>query len=287
MSYWFYYSTDGQKQGAVTEEQLKELAANGKITPGTMLEHQSGDKTIARDVKWLTFDEAAKHQMSPPPSHVEPSPFAAASPINQTIPHVAEKPNFSVKNVIKGCGCAAGIFFGLIVIAAIFSPSPEKIEERKQQREQRQAEREQQRTEQREQREAQQNQSDQDQLKKKIERECSTMFTRILDKYYPDDFTMWQRMSATVVNVTRFDDNGYALIDARIEVDAPASLQRSGEPRIKKRGVAKFERQVDGRYFITRVAVHNGNLQFVESQYLKNREIKLDGVEIILGDRAE
>ena len=110
MSYWFYYSTDGQKQGAITDEQLKELSANGKITPGTMLEHaKSGDKTIAGDVKWLTFGEAAPLQMHPQPS-VEPSSYTAST-IYQTIPQVDEKQKFSVKNVAKGCGCAAGIFF--------------------------------------------------------------------------------------------------------------------------------------------------------------------------------
>ena len=138
MAYWFYYTTDGQKQGAVSEEKLKELAANGKITPGTMLEHQSGDKTVANEVKWLTFGESTPFTATP---SVAPSPFIATVPLaTQAIPQIAAKSKFSVKNVVKGCGCAVGIFFGLIVIAAIVSPPSEEMEKRKEEREQRKAE---------------------------------------------------------------------------------------------------------------------------------------------------
>ena len=151
MSYWFYYNSDGNKQGAVTDEQLKELAANGKITPGTMIEHaKSGDKTIAAEVKWLTFGETVAQTQPRPISINESFRLAqtqSATPVNQTIPNVTEKPKFSVKNVIKGCGCASGIFFGLIVIGiignAIDPTTPEEKEQQKQQRQQQNIEREQ------------------------------------------------------------------------------------------------------------------------------------------------
>ena len=283
MAYWFYYTVNGQKQGAVTEEQLKELAKAGKITPGTMLEHQSGDKTIAAEVKWLTFGEPAQNQTSTPTTPVEPTPFTASStPANRTIPQNTTKKG-SVKKGCLGCGV---ILFVLFLIGLIAGPSPEERERRQKEREQQRAEQRERQAEREQQRAEQRQQTEHEQLKKKIERECSTMFSRILDEYYKDEFTMSQRMSmfSKVVNVTRLDDNGYALIHARIEVDAPASLQRPGEPRVKKRGGATFERKSDGRYFITRVTLDNGDLRFVESQYLKGREIKLNGAEIILGD---
>ena len=179
------------------------------------------------------------------------------------------------------------MLFVLFVIGLIFGPTPEEREQRQMEREQQRAEQRERQAAQRAQREEQRNQTANEQLKKKIERECSTMFGAILREYYQDDFTTWQRMSSTTVTVTRLDDDGYALISARIEVDAPASLQRPGEPRVKKRGGATFERTADGRYFITRVTLDQGDLRFVESEYLKDKEIKLSGVEITLGDREE
>ena len=147
MAYWFYYSTDGQKQGALTEEQLKELAANGKITPGTMLEHQSGDTTIARDVKWLTFGETAKPQTLLPQQPIEPTPHIATStPVHPVYVAEQAKKSFGDKlqdvgngmqqlgKGIIGAGCSCGclivsLIFLFAVISAIFNPQKDKEDE--------------------------------------------------------------------------------------------------------------------------------------------------------------
>jgi len=42
MTNYFYYDADRQKQGPVSEQQLKELAAEGTITPKTLLETDDG-----------------------------------------------------------------------------------------------------------------------------------------------------------------------------------------------------------------------------------------------------
>ena len=78
MSTWYYYDNDGHKQGPVTGGQLKWLAKNGKITPGTMVEPEEGKAAPARKVKGLTFVEASQPRPSPPP--VAPNPFTATPP---------------------------------------------------------------------------------------------------------------------------------------------------------------------------------------------------------------
>ena len=144
MSYWFYYNADGQKQGAITEEQLKELAANGKITPVTTLEHaKSGDKTIAADVKWLTFGEAKQPQTPPP--HVEHKPFISDVPpaqsFNETeknqkgfgekMQDVGNALTGIGKNMMAascGCGCLVMIIFvTFVAITSVNSPSFENL----------------------------------------------------------------------------------------------------------------------------------------------------------------
>jgi len=59
MSTWYYYDNDGQKQGAVTGGQLKWLAKNGKITPETEVETESGKSVLAGKIKGLTFAKTA------------------------------------------------------------------------------------------------------------------------------------------------------------------------------------------------------------------------------------
>ena len=55
MTNWFYYDSNGEKQGAVSGGQLKWLAKNGKITPGTLIETESGQMVPAVKIKGLTF----------------------------------------------------------------------------------------------------------------------------------------------------------------------------------------------------------------------------------------
>jgi hypothetical protein len=59
MSVWFYYDSDGQKQGPITGGRLKGLAKAGLITPGTMVQTEDGKAAPARRVKGLTFAGSA------------------------------------------------------------------------------------------------------------------------------------------------------------------------------------------------------------------------------------
>ncbi|MDR3233703.1 MAG: DUF4339 domain-containing protein [Planctomycetaceae bacterium] len=52
---WYYYDNNGEKQGLITHEALKDLAANGVITPQTRLETESGKQGIAGQIKGLIF----------------------------------------------------------------------------------------------------------------------------------------------------------------------------------------------------------------------------------------
>jgi len=52
---WYYYDGNGQKQGPVTGGQLKGLAKKGMISPGTMVESESGKVVLATKVGGLKF----------------------------------------------------------------------------------------------------------------------------------------------------------------------------------------------------------------------------------------
>ena len=60
-SNWFYYNEKGEKT-SVTGGQLKWLAKNGKITPGTLIETEDGRTAPAIKIKGLTFGEAAQSE---------------------------------------------------------------------------------------------------------------------------------------------------------------------------------------------------------------------------------
>ena len=84
---WFYYDSNGQKQGPVSGGELKGLAKTGKIIPGTMVEAESGKIVPAVKIKGLTFGEATQS---------EPSPFTASMPAVADNPFTAAmsiKPN--------------------------------------------------------------------------------------------------------------------------------------------------------------------------------------------------
>ena len=111
MSNWFYYNEQGEKI-AVTGGQLKWLAKNGKITPGTLVETENGVKAPAKKVKGLTFItsgatlpetasptpaqsvESEIYGLAAPPP--KPSPFTAAIPtaedMSVTDPSVVANP---------------------------------------------------------------------------------------------------------------------------------------------------------------------------------------------------
>ena len=53
---YFYFDQANQKQGPVTDQQLKELVAQGVIVPTTSLETETGHKGLARQIPGLFTD---------------------------------------------------------------------------------------------------------------------------------------------------------------------------------------------------------------------------------------
>jgi len=76
MSTWFYYDNNGQKQGPITDGQLKGLAEAGQITPETIIETEEGKTAPARKVTGLTFIETVQSAQM----HYEVAPFAEQNP---------------------------------------------------------------------------------------------------------------------------------------------------------------------------------------------------------------
>ena len=64
MSTWYYYDSNGEKQGPITGGQLKWLAKNGKITPGTLVETENGKAVLAVKVKGLSFVDMTSLQQT-------------------------------------------------------------------------------------------------------------------------------------------------------------------------------------------------------------------------------
>jgi hypothetical protein len=58
MANWWYYNEDGEKVGIITDRQLKKLARDGIIAPGTVVETEDGRTGLAKDVIGLTFAES-------------------------------------------------------------------------------------------------------------------------------------------------------------------------------------------------------------------------------------
>ncbi len=78
MPNYFYIDANGQKQGPIDDQQLQMLAAQGMITPETVLETDTGHKGLAGQVLGLKFNAAASTSTSTfdvVTSDV-PSPFA-------------------------------------------------------------------------------------------------------------------------------------------------------------------------------------------------------------------
>ena len=66
--HYFYYDTNDQKQGPFSREQLRELAANGIISPETLVETEDGYKAPAekyRDLKFRATTQQASQEISP------------------------------------------------------------------------------------------------------------------------------------------------------------------------------------------------------------------------------
>jgi len=68
MPNFFYLDANGQKQGPVTPQQLKALAAQGSINPNTPLETEGGHKGVAGQIPGLQFGSTA-----PQPAATQPT----------------------------------------------------------------------------------------------------------------------------------------------------------------------------------------------------------------------
>ena len=73
MTNYFYTDTNGNKQGPVDEQQLKELAAQGSIIPTTPMETDTGHKGVAGQIPGL-FPAVSSPFAQPVPSTVPPPP---------------------------------------------------------------------------------------------------------------------------------------------------------------------------------------------------------------------
>ncbi|MDR3232513.1 MAG: hypothetical protein LBT46_02385 [Planctomycetaceae bacterium] len=55
MANWYYYDNDLQKQGPINGTQVKILAGNGRIRPDTIMENETGQQGLAKQIPGLTF----------------------------------------------------------------------------------------------------------------------------------------------------------------------------------------------------------------------------------------
>ena len=67
MANFFYTDTNGQKQGPVTDQQLRTMAAQGIITPNTPLETEGGHKGTAGQIRGLFATAPASTPQIPSP----------------------------------------------------------------------------------------------------------------------------------------------------------------------------------------------------------------------------
>ncbi len=78
MTNWFYYDANGVKIGPVDNEGMKRLAGIGAVSPDTVIETDSGRKSVAGKIQGLIFSQtpAANLESKPVVKETEkPSPF--------------------------------------------------------------------------------------------------------------------------------------------------------------------------------------------------------------------
>jgi hypothetical protein len=120
MTNYLYIDASGQQRGPVNDEQLKELAAQGAITPQTPMETDAGHKGLAGQIPGLVFNTAAA------------SPFTAAIPVSHdpsTVTSSATALAAGGKLKYGLIGCA--VVFALFCVAGLLSdnqdsPTPEQ-----------------------------------------------------------------------------------------------------------------------------------------------------------------
>ena len=85
MAKWYYYKENGEKIGPMRGRELKQLAAQGIITPETWIENEEKTALRAGQAANLVFETVYMDTMDTPPpqsdSFVEPNPFTAPMPV--------------------------------------------------------------------------------------------------------------------------------------------------------------------------------------------------------------
>jgi hypothetical protein len=114
----FYYDQTNQKQGPVSEQQLKALAAQGAIGPSTPMETDTGHKGTAGQIPGLNFNAAATSQ----PRQTTP-PAAGFSDVMGNLSSPLEKFQQFKPLLIGGIVIAAIVVLGWFVVPALFGSS--------------------------------------------------------------------------------------------------------------------------------------------------------------------
>ena len=126
---YFYFDENGNRNGPVNEQQLKELATQGTINPSTPMETDTGHKGTAGQVPGLNFNAPS----------AAPSPIAASMPI--AVPTGPTNPLSKTLNtyfmvhwicmaaMIPTCGLSwiAGMVFMFILLYMMWKQVPTHI----------------------------------------------------------------------------------------------------------------------------------------------------------------
>ena len=107
---FYYIDAYGQRQGLVTEPQLKALAAQGIINPQTPLETEGGHKGLAGQIPGLFT--------VPPSPFAQPQPIPASMAVNVPSP---TEPTDIQPICAELLGMKPEVLFTFMYIAAIFS----------------------------------------------------------------------------------------------------------------------------------------------------------------------
>ena len=94
MAIWHYYNADGEKVGPMTGRQLKKLALDGIIVPGTAVETEDGRTGLAKDIEGLKFAESALklQPMLRPPNSVGIAPPDTGDVYDLALPQPPPEP---------------------------------------------------------------------------------------------------------------------------------------------------------------------------------------------------
>ena len=137
MSNFYIIKPNGQKQGPISEQRLKELAASGLLEPNTLLETESGHKGTAEQIRGLFVkpidpsavviqnDDKPSESVDPSAVEIRKNKRTDTNETNSTRPITQYQSSFK--------GSCSGTFVGLIgvivVCLAMFDMLSAKIQE--------------------------------------------------------------------------------------------------------------------------------------------------------------